>query len=275
MKEPVRILMDGRMESSIPATNRGLHYGDGVFRTMLVREGRPVYLSAHLNLLARDSARLGIDMPDRRQLEQRCKLICEGNGDGVLKVMLTRSGGRGYRPASAHANEILLLYQGIQANTSLGQTRGVTVRVCNTRLSINPALAGIKHLNRLEQVMARAEWDDENIDEGLMLDTTGHVIEATASNLFLARNGSLYTPDLSGSGVAGLMREMIIEAASAYTTGMNIDKLSLEDCMAADELFLCNSIIGIWPVRSLLDSVWPVPGVITRKLQQHFENPGA
>ncbi|MGH8561871.1 MAG: aminodeoxychorismate lyase, partial [Nevskiales bacterium] len=165
---------------------------------------------------------------------------------------------------------LLLLYPMPGHPASHWQT-GIQVRICETRLAQNPRLAGIKHLNRLEQVLARAEWSNAAIAEGLMLDTDNRLIEGVSSNLFLVRDSKLLTPDLSRCGIAGVMREMILEAAPAYTKAVQVQDLSMTDLLAADECFVCNSIIGIWPVTGLEGKRWDI-GPMTRKLQQHFSD---
>ena len=148
------------------------------------------------------------------------------------------------------------------------------LRVCKTPLGLNPALAGIKHLNRLEQVMARAEWDDTNIAEGLMLDVAGHVIEGTMSNVFCVRQDTLFTPDLTHCGVEGITRERVLKTAGRNGLEAVVTQLGLADIRQADEVFICNSLIGIWPVRRLAEKSW-LPGPITKALKQALENSSA
>jgi len=143
---------------------------------------------------------------------------------------------------------------------------GVPVRWCETRLARQPRLAGIKHLNRLEQVLARAEWRDE-FAEGLMCDTEGQVIEGTMSNLFLVQKGTLVTPDLSQSGVAGVMRAEVLEQADRLGIPHVLQPVSVGMVEQAEELFLTNSLIGIWPVARLEAQHYAVAGKITQTLQ--------
>jgi 4-amino-4-deoxychorismate lyase len=147
------------------------------------------------------------------------------------------------------------------------RSAGVTTRICETPLGCNPRLAGIKHLNRLEQVLARSEWEDPAIQEGIMLDSDGHIIEGTMSNLFLISNNMLYTPDLSRCGVTGVMREVVIELANSL--GISVKSITMHRSMLeeGDELFLTNSLIGIWPVVRCDDKVYAL-GAVTSLLQQ-------
>ena len=127
-------------------------------------------------------------------------------------------------------------------------------------------LAGLKHLNRLEQVLARAEWQDTAYAEGLLCDTSGRVIEGVFSNLFLIKDGELITPDLSRCGVAGVMRAEILQQAQSLGISQTVRDVSYAELVAADEVFVCNSLYGIWPVCALATHDWPV-GPLTRKLQ--------
>jgi 4-amino-4-deoxychorismate lyase len=131
---------------------------------------------------------------------------------------------------------------------------------------VNPGLAGIKHLNRLDQVLARNEWQADGIAEGLMLDPTQRIIEGTMSNLFVVKAGCLFTPDLSQAGIAGIMREIVMDVAAEAGVPCTVTSMTLAELARADELFLCNSIIGIWPVQHLVDTVFEAPGPLTATL---------
>jgi 4-amino-4-deoxychorismate lyase len=139
----------------------------------------------------------------------------------------------------------------------------------DTRISRNPALAGIKHLNRLEQVLARSEWQSEYA-EGLMLDEEGNIIEGTMTNLFLCSQGTLLTPDLSRSGVTGIMRAAVLDRAKKMSLPCQVTSITHEMLNSAEEVFLTNSIIGIWPVRRI-GSIQYVVGDTTRRLQKEIE----
>jgi 4-amino-4-deoxychorismate lyase len=145
------------------------------------------------------------------------------------------------------------------------------VRVCETRMGHNPALAGIKHLNRLEQILARQEWNDPHIMEGLLLDSNDHIIEGTMSNIFMVKGAVLKTPDLQLCGVAGITRAIILELASQQSIKTQIDQIELDELLQADELFLCNSLIGLWPVISLESNTFR-KGRLTSRLQTLLDN---
>ncbi len=262
----VSTLINGIETLDIDAQDRGFQYGDGLFETLRIRAGRPCRWSLHLTRLAHGCGRLGLPMPDEALLRGEADRLCRGEAEGVLKIVLTRgSGGRGYRPPENPTPTRLLARFPVPDYPAENRTQGVAVRICNTRLGLNPALAGLKHLNRLEQVLARAEWRDIDIAEGLMQDIEGNIIEGTMSNLFVVQAGILRTPELSRCGVAGAMRARVMVEAEALGIPVAEDRLGLHDLTVADELFLTNSIIGIWPVRRLAGHDY-APGPLTTHL---------
>ncbi len=264
----ITALVNGEPSAQIPISDRGFQYGDGVFTTLRVSRGVPLFLDAHLSRLERDSARLGIPFPGREALIRETRLLCEERPDAVLKIQLTRgSGGRGYLPPeSATGTRVLSSHPPPEYPAGL-QAHGVELRRCQIRLGINPSLAGLKHLNRLEQVLARAEWRPGDIREGLMLDAEGQVVEATMSNVFLAKDGRLVTPLLDRCGVTGVMRGLIMAAFAKQGHPVEERRVSLEEVRAADEVFLTNSVIGVWPVRRFEGRDYPV-GPFTQRAQQ-------
>ncbi|MGZ8219157.1 aminodeoxychorismate lyase [Methylomagnum sp.] len=258
------LLVNGASASSIEISDRGFQYGDGVFTTLPVRHGVPVFLPPHLARLERDCGRLIIPFPGRDLLAQEAGRLCAAKPDGVLKIQITRGGGgRGYRPPDQPSpTRVLGLHPLPEYPADLAE-KGVEVRFCQTRLGINPALAGIKHMNRLEQILARAEWPLGDIREGLMLDAEGHVTEGTMTNLFLAHRGKLVTPKLDLCGVAGVMRAVVLDAAAELGLAVEETRLVPAELFGADELFLTNSVIGVWPIRRIEDRDFPVGPVTT------------
>lgn len=247
------ILVNGREQAELSAADRGLHFGDGVFETMAVEEGRPLCLERHLERLVRGCRRLAIPVPAMTTLEEECARISDGAKRAVLKLTVTRGvGGRGYATdPSARPTRVLARHPWPEHAAAV-RRGGVSLRVCRTRLGRNPALAGLKHLNRLEQVLARMEDNPAQCEEGLMLDDRDRVIEAIASNVFVCRRGRVSTPDLSECGVAGIMRDLVLDVAREVTgCDAHITAMSMSDLRSADECFLTNSLIGLWPVKSI------------------------
>ncbi len=262
----LRALVNGVNADTLPLTDRGLQYGDGLFETIAVRASRPCLWSEHLGRLALGAARLGIPLPNPDLLLHECLTLAQGVDAAVLKVILTRgSGGRGYRPPTAPSpTRIVALYPPPGYPPDWTEA-GVTVRWCQTALGESPSLAGIKHLNRLEQVLARMEWDDEGIAEGLMCDTRGRMIAGTMSNVFVYAGGRLQTPRLDTCGVAGTVRALVLRLATECgVTAVEAD-LIRADLEGADGVFLTNAVLGVAPVRRL-DRVEYEPGRLPQKL---------
>jgi len=247
-----RALINGSAADCLTVADRGLQYGDGLFETLAVRGGEPCLWHAHLERLSRGADRLGIPCPPWELLLQECRQLTGGESTGVLKIILTRgSGGRGYGPPETpQPTRILTLHPWPDYPTSWGE-QGVEVIFCRTPLGENPVLAGLKHLNRLEQVLARSEWQERGIAEGLMQDGRGRIIGGTRSNLFLARAGRLLTPRLDTCGIAGTVRDLVLRIGGTFGIELLERDIMRADLAAADGLFLTNALIGVWPVRRL------------------------
>jgi 4-amino-4-deoxychorismate lyase len=266
--QALKVLVNGRATDCVPGMDRGLLFGDGVFETIALADGKPRYWGRHMARLQTGCHRLGIAQADEQQLLQDVHSLVrdvEQSARHVVKIIITRGpGSRGYRPdTAAKPTRIVQLHPwpGLPAGEE-----GVRATLCSLRLGHNPLLAGIKHLNRLEQVMARSEWDNADIREGLLLDQAGHIIEGTMSNLFLVFKGDLVTPDLSRCGVAGIVRDIVLHVAEQQGLSVSVRDVSKAELFQADELFVCNSLIGIWPVVSLDSNRYP-RGPVTTGLQ--------
>ncbi len=246
------MIINGLAGDSINANDRGLMYGDGVFRTLLVRLGKPLFWQQHYDKLKHDCHALGIICPTIQVLAAELEQLLQNQSDTIAKIVITRGPAtRGFAPSANPQVTRILSISPIPEYPASYATQGISMHVCKLRLGHQPRLAGIKHLNRLENVLAAAEWNDVNIAEGLLQDEDGHVIEGTRSNLFLVRNGKLFTSDLSKCGVAGLQRDRVIAYARQYKIVCKITDLSMDDLLAADEIFVVNSVIGLWPVREI------------------------
>jgi 4-amino-4-deoxychorismate lyase len=230
--------------------DRGLTYGDGLFETMLVHRGVPVWWREHWLRLQHGAERLGIPLPEEALLRREAEALVGGFDRAVLKLVLTRGGGgRGYAPPAEPSPTVVLSHHAAPAPV----TRGLQLRWARTTLAIQPALAGIKHCNRLEQVLARAEPQDAEFDEALMCDGEDRVVCATAANLFALFGSRWLTPSVERCGVAGIARGWIL----ANVPGAAVADLNAAEISRADALVLCNSVRGILPVRRLGMREWP------------------
>lgn len=264
------ILVNGMPSGHIQATDRGLIYGDGVFRTLQIRAGRPFCWQRQFAKLHADCQALKIECPAFATLSQELALIGAAEPDCVAKIIVTRgTGSRGYAPNTGATH--IVMAAPLPEYPSQYLAAGVELHVCDLRLSRQPRLAGIKHLNRLENVLARMEWDDPAIAEGLLLDTGGNVIEGTMSNLFMLKGNKLFTPDLSYAGVAGVTRDRIMALAPVLGLELAVGNYALDFLLQAEELVLCNSIMGAWQVKTCRDKCWK-PGWLAPKLRALLSN---
>jgi len=272
------ILVNGKLQDSLSVLDRGLAYGDGLFETIAVRNNQPLLLDLHWQRLESGCYRLKIPFPEIALFMDDIERLLAHAEDAqklssVIKITVTRgTGGRGYRfepdlkPARIAALSDWPAYQGSEVDA------GIRCKICETRLSSQPLLAGIKHLNRLEQVMARAEWSGNDIAEGLMLDSQGHIIEGTMSNIFFVHEEkSIFTPLLNHCGVAGVQRENILAIADNAGFEINIADVNLSDLTEYAEVFISNSLIGIWPVTAIDNHVFRI-GPVTRTLQNRLDS---
>lgn len=243
----MRVLIDGQEGTCVDPLDRGLHYGDGLFETIAVPAGRPRFLDWHLERLAVGAGRLGFPPLGMRVLRREIGAVSAGERC-VVKLLVTRgSGPRGYRPPpQAQPRRILVASEWPESRPP-----GARVGWCLMRLGRNPALAGLKHLNRLEQVLARAEWDDGAMDEGLLCDDRGCVIAATQANLFAKVGGRWVTPRLDQCGVAGVMRRAFCAWQAEQGRPVEVREVERDEVEAASALLLTNALIGAWPVREL------------------------
>lgn len=268
------ILVNGVAVDTVPAADRGLAYGDGVFRTLALRDGRVRAWRRQFGKLAFDAHALGIQCPEEALLREEVRQVCGEEPACAVKIVVTRgSGARGYAsPDPARPTRIVSRFP-LPQHPAEWIERGVTVHVCALRLGWQPALAGIKHLNRLENVLARAEWSDPGIAEGLLLDGVGNVIGGTMTNVLIVEEKGIATPDLSQCGVAGVTRERVMAGAQQHRVACAVERITLERLMAAQEVMLVNSLIGVWQVRRLEGRAWS-PGTVTVRVRRWFDEDG-
>ncbi|WP_372523756.1 aminodeoxychorismate lyase [Sulfuricaulis sp.] len=260
-------LINGMPGENVSMRDRGFQYGDGLFETLAVVNGSPLLWDRHMQRLLRGAARLGIDAPSEILLRQEAEQVCRSAGCGVLKIILTRGiSGRGYAPDKQAQPTRTVSLSPWRDYPVEQRTHGVAAQFCRTMISRNQATAGIKHLNRIEQVLARAELEQE-CREGLMCNEFGHVIAGTMTNLFIVSQDRLLTPDLSHSGVEGVMRGLVLERAVERSLDARVMNISKSDVLQADEVFLTNSLIGLWPVRRIETKEYPLGGM-TQRIQE-------
>jgi len=256
------MLVNGKPGNTISIRDRGLLYGDGVFRTLRAAQGKALHWSLHYLKLQHDCAKLGIACPDEALLCAELDQVLAQHPDGVVKLIVTRGeGARGYTPPPDMLLTRIWDFSPLPDYPPEWTTQGIKAHICSLRLAAQPRLAGVKHLNRLENVLAAAELSDAQLHdsqlaEGLLLDADGHLIEGIRSNLFLVSQGRLVAPDLARCGVAGIQRGRVMAWALGHDITLQVRDVALEEALHADELFIVNSVIGLWPVRELEQRHW-------------------
>ncbi len=243
----VRMFLGDVRVDAVAPDDRGLAYGESLFETMRAHRGKVHWWEAHMARLAQGAAVLLMPLPDLARVAAEASALLDG-GDGVLKLQLTRGGGgRGYAACAGQAPFWMLSRHPLPAATD-----ALDVVWCETRLARQPLLAGIKHGNRLEQVLARSEVETKGADEGLVRDVAGRVTSGTATNVFIHDGRGWHTPELDHAGVAGICRGWLLQESEATVRRIRVDEVE-----TAEAVFLCNAVRGILPVRRLGDRVWP------------------
>ena len=241
------VLIDGEQSLRIDVDSRGLNYGDGLFETILIENGEPVWWGEHFARLRQGAQVLGMQLPDPDGLLGEIRELSQGHARAVLKLCLVRDGaGRGYAPSAAARSQRILSLHPAPLLPMAHYRDGIEVRWCVMQWAQQPRLAGIKHLNRMENLLARAESEQAGVTEGLDCDRSGQVVCATAANLFVQRRGKLSTPPLRESGIAGVCRDWLLSRMN-----VEIRELYPLEILRADAVFLSNCVRGIVPVKRI------------------------
>ncbi len=262
---------NGQAVDATPLDSRALQYGDGLFETIAIRDSKPRLWTLHVERLLSGCGRLGIKAPDADVLiEQLAHALQSSTVDtqyALAKIIVSAgSGHRGYRRSEDGSSDSLIgIFEAAPPHADFLR-HGVVTRLCETIIAVQPALAGIKSLNRLEQVLARKEWQDPDVFEGLMCDTDGQLICGTMSNVFVIHGGSVSTPALDRCGVAGVMRRHVIDTLSGNGLAVAVCDISWDQFLSADEVFLSNSQFGVLPVRTCDEQQWQVGTLSTNIL---------
>jgi 4-amino-4-deoxychorismate lyase len=269
MSDALRSWIDGVRGDAVPVDDRGLQYGDGLFETILVRAQRPRFLETHLARLSQGLDRLGIPFEEFDALRAEISAAAaQAPALAVLKVIVTRGSARrrGYAPAADRPRRIVSLWP---AAALANLEAGVDLRIAQLRVADHSPLAGLKHLNRLENVLAAAE-ESGGAFESLLLDTSGNVVSGVMSNVFIVKAGKIATPPVNRVGVAGVMRGIVLREAPRLGIAAEIRPLSLGDLHEADEAFITNARLGVVPVRSVGEHGFGM-NPVSLKIRGHVE----
>jgi 4-amino-4-deoxychorismate lyase len=266
---PCNSLINGIAADYIDIDDRSIHYGDGLFETILCSEGKLYYWQQHFQRLQASAQQLKISCPEEHVLLKDIanllasnKPLSNAESHYVIKIILSRGAGeRGYKYSKeTTVNRFVLLSELAAGHSSILSNSLLSgeLSICSQQVSINENLAGLKHLNRLDNVMARNEWHDNNgtIIDGVMMNADRHVIEGTMSNIFAVKDKQLFTPSLDRSGVKGVMRDVVMDLAVENNLQLSVTDLDIDDFSAMDELFITNSLIGMKRVTKLGDTIY-------------------
>ncbi len=264
-------LVNGAESSMHSVLDRAFAFGDGVFETMLFVGGKLAFEHLHLERLQEGCRRLSISIDCERIRSDITvalnRLEALSVDRAVVKVTVTRGvGGRGYAATDSVLPTLVVGVFPQPLNDASHAQQGISMLLCEHRLSSNSVLAGIKHLNRLDNVLAKIECQQANTDDGIVCDQSGRVVEAVSSNVFINYQDHWLTPLLESCGVLGVTRRVIMEKLLDCKEA----HITVEQLLAADEIFVCNSVNGIWPVRKIDDVDYKV-GDATLRLQAELQ----
>ena len=268
----------GEPVKHLAVDDRGLQYGDGLFETIAIRNGEPRLWNRHTERLGEGCNLLGIAMPPERDLHDGVMQAVSASGVmpayAVAKIMMTAgTSSRGYGRERVQLPSVLFGAFAATPPPAVSYTRGIEVALCNTRLASNSAFAGIKTLNRLEQVLARSEIIATDAFEGLTMDADDNIICGTMSNVFFVQNNTLTTAPVDRSGVSGVMRRHVIESLKKQGVDTQLQYTDLPSLDDVDEVFLSNSQFGVMPVSRCASRTWPV-GSVTRNVMSVMAEAG-
>lgn len=248
--------LNGSVINCLDVQERGFAYGDGIFSTINIQNGQAKLLDLHWQRIQLGCERLVVSCKKLVQWQHDFDLFMAHYPDCIAKIVITRGcGGRGYLPdTQVQPHCYFYAYQAIPHSQAYQQ--GINSTILKQALGLSPMLAGLKHLNRLEQVLLRQELAVLDYPEGLVCDIQGRVVEGVFSNVFMIKDNIIYTPSLQQAGVAGVMRQHILYLAQHLQLTVTILDLMPADFLAADEVFFCNSVYGVWPVKQIQGTIY-------------------
>lgn len=265
------MLVNGKPSDLISIRDRGLLYGDGIFETILCENGEPPLLDYHLQRFSHGCQRLNLVTQNKNVIAEEIRALADGESC-VIKLILTRGvRDRGYAYDACDLTYTRIIDKNPLPDSNVEYAlNGINLTLCQHQIPHNKKLAGIKHLNRLDQIIGRSECP-AGYQEAAMMDSNGYLVEGTMSNIFMLADGIWHTPGLEHCGINGVMREFIIRHANDLDIITNVEDIMPEDMQNADALFVCNSIIGIWPVARYNEKKYLVHADVKR-IQQYLHN---
>jgi 4-amino-4-deoxychorismate lyase len=257
-----------RVEADAAAGNRSFNYGDGCFTTMMTRFGQLVSWPYHDQRLKEATERLGISLSDWPAIERWARQAALADERAGIKVHISRgAGARGYGTQGSQDAVVTITTFAYPSHYADWQRDGLVLGVCEQAMGHSPMLAGIKHNNRLEQVLLKREMEASGYVDGIACDINGCVIETTMANLFWIKNNTLFTPKLTQCGVAGTMRRQVMELAQSLSLPLTVGEHTLDQLLQADGVFITNALLGVAPVSKIKQHSYPLHPLI-KQLQE-------
>ena len=277
----MKIFIDGKLyserDAKISVFDHGFLYGDGVFEGIRAYHGRVFKLKEHIDRLFYSAKAILLEIPmSPEKISQAVVEACRANKirDGYIRLVVTRGMGTlGLNPRSCKNPSVIIIADKIQVYPQELYSRGMEIvtvpTVRNLHSAVNPA---IKSLNYLNNILAKIEANNAGVEEAVMLNAEGFVSECTADNLFIVKNGELFTPPLSAGALYGITRQTVIELARQGGVKVSEPNLTRYDLFCADECFLCGTGAEIMPVIKIDNRVIGTgkPGILTRRLVSEY-----
>lgn len=241
-----------QFSTEVKITDRGLAYGDGFFTTAKIIEGHVEHWKLHVERLNECALRLGFPALDIEVLSCKVSEVTAGCLLGTLKIIITRGcGGRGYEPPTMPVLTASIQVLPFPTHYPALLNHGLQLGISAIRLASQPLLAGLKTLNRLEQVLIKQELAALAYDDVLVMDYEDKIIETSVGNLLLYKDKQWFTPNLNTCGIQGVQLKTIQQRLTVKSCDLYLD-----DVINSDGLFVCNSLMGVIPVTSVIEKTW-------------------
>ncbi|MCF2950391.1 aminodeoxychorismate lyase [Paraglaciecola aquimarina] len=247
------MIVNGLYQTDIDIADRALQYGDGCFTTIALRNACLEFYDSHIQRLKLACEKLQISFLKWDELTRNVlSSVTDIDQDMVVKIIISRGvGGRGYSSQGCNNPSYIITHHSMPAHYHEWQKQGIELIESPIKLAKQPLLAGIKHLNRLEQVLIKQQLITTNYPDALVCDTEGSLIETSIGNVFWKKGNQWFTPDMQYCGVEGVMRNQVICLLESKHIKVHVVQQALADLANIQEMFICNSLMQIVPVTKL------------------------
>lgn len=250
-----QFLINGTFKKISPF-DRAFQYGDGIFRTFVVENKKVLHWKHHYQKIVEDCLALKIIPPKEKDLLIDIDTLFKSNKKSVGKFIISRGNSeRGYKFSEDIVHNRFLIKTEMPIYPKEYFEQGVNLFVCKQKLSTS-ILSGVKHLNRLENIIARQEWKGDYYFDGILLDQHGHVIECISCNIFMRIGNTIYTPKIKQVGIKGVTRGLIIKTSIKLGFKIKETTFKLDKLLQSDEVLITNSLFGVLQVKEIKKKSW-------------------